>query len=475
MFFVPAALALVCALVGFSFGEVTSGLLFAGVAVGCSGVGCALFIPFKDCEDLTIHGSFATAAAAWLLFSLCAAIPFLVWNWTGEAPGEFDRWDNCVFEGTSAATSAGLTIIEDTAALPHAFQLWRSLCQWIGGLGVVVLVLTMFDIDGEGTLLRGVRRHKRINNDVSSTISVVWKVHGTITAAFILLFGLFGMPWWEAINHGLSAISTGGFTMNGSGIGAYSRTLQVLVMLAMIAGAISYFSHYTAIFKRQPKAWFASPAHWAFYTTLLVGAGAILVLADGTPLFELGFLWVSALTTCGFSLSDPGEVAGSIQLALVGAMTVGGMAGSTAGGVKFSRIIALGRHLFGVIGTFLARGDAAKMEKLEEAMQSDLDLDFETRMAFAISGLWIVATWIGVFALMFVYKDWGGAPIKCLFEAMSALGCVGLSAGVTSADLDTMPKLVLCTLMWAGRIEILPVVMLIALCFPRGTRSGGDA
>lgn len=467
MFFVPAAISLLCMIVGFCTGQMTSALVFLGTTLGFGALGSALFFRFRESTRITVHGSFAAAAFAWFLFALSAALPFAAWSWTGKAPEEFSRLDNCVFEGTSAATSAGLTVIKDTAALPHAFQLWRSLSQWIGGLGVVVLILYFFEADGQGTLLRGARRRRKMDNDVGKTVNMVWKVHGTITAFFIILFGLFGMPWWEAINHGLSAVSTGGFTMNGDGISAYSHTLQVLIMLAMIAGSISYFSHFQALFRWKPMAWINSPGHWGFYGMLLLGVGVVMVLADDRPLFELCFLWVSALTTCGFSIGDPGDVAGSIQIALVGAMLVGGMAGSTAGGLKLSRLLALGRYLMGVLSTFIKYGDREKPDDLEEKMESDLDLDYQSRMAFAIVGLWIITFCLGVFALMFVYKDWGGAPVQCLFEAMSALGCVGLSAGITSAELDAMPKLVLCFLMWAGRLEILPVVMLAALAIPR--------
>lgn len=466
MSLVPGAMAALTSLAAFLSGDVAIGWIFLGMGTLFVAVGLGAYFGLPSDDTLSVNASFALASTAWLLFSVSSALPFALWSWIGEAPSELARWDNWLFEGTSAATSTGLTIINDPAALPPAFQLWRSLCQWIGGLGIVVLALVFLDGDNRQALLRGARREQSVEKDVTSTASSMWKVHGLLTAGFIVLFGLLGMPWWEAVNHGLTAVSTGGFTMNTGGIGAYSRTVQIAVMLAMIAGAISYFSYFTAAVKRKPAALFALP-NLVFYLFLLGGSGLVYLTTSRIHDLDDIFLWISALTTCGFSTVSPESSGPTMVWLLIGAMFVGGMAGSTAGGVKISRLIAVLQYLHTMLKQFLQSGRRKSFEALENKTEKKLEIDFRLRLAFLLTGLWILASVLGTLLLMLTYPGWTGSPLSCLFEILSALGCVGLSMEIVTPELAVFPKLIICLLMWAGRLEILSVVVFFAVLWPK--------
>jgi trk system potassium uptake protein TrkH len=234
-------------------------------------------------------------------------------------------------------------------------------------------------------------------------------------------------------------------------------------MAIMVLGAVS-FRTYSRLVKRQPRWWRSTQLLWL--GALLAGGGLALLglrsLAslDATAL-QVGFQWFSALGTCGFASADLTAWSPAALVVLMFGMVIGGMAGSTTGGIKVSRLVWLvknaGRHLRSRLDErtdpAAYRFDGTDIEPKEARRR--------IRHAAMLAGLWVVTLTGGWLLLLVVLP--GRAPLHLLFEAASALGSVGLTTGVTAATLPTAAKATLIALMWLGRLEIVSGLLLLLL------------
>lgn len=459
----------VTALLAWFCGEKVNSVAFAASALVAVLLACVLYLPFRKSSRKELGILFCSAALAWLLFALIGGLPLAFSAIFGAAPDEFGDWTNCLFEGFSATTSCGLTIVADTAALPASLQFWRSFCQWTGGLGVLAAAITILDFGETKTgLYRAEARQRTIgDHDERRTGFLIWKTHTILSIVVILALGITGMPWWEALNHGMTAVSTGGFTMNGGGIGAYNRKIQAVMMVAMVLGAISFVHLSQVLFKGKPQLVWRDRNVRFFLLTVVVGAPVCYFLNPGTDPIDTVFLWISAITTSGFSTVSPMTATAPVATLLVLAMFVGGMAGSTAGGLKITRFLNIGSLLHRLSSQLLGKADYKDPEKWRESAVREEESLEHLGKPLVILLLWTVASLAGGVTLSYFTVGFEQGALAGIFEAVSALGCVGLSSGLTSADLQTAPKLLLCFLMWAGRIEILPILMLLRALRPK--------
>ncbi len=488
---VPALLAVPALVVGAAFGEwfvlpglgamaVVSLALGQGLYRGCR------FAPGEDPPSVGSSRALAVVALAWVLIAAMAALPFwmlpLAAEWFGAAlsPTTLAYGDpvNAFFEAMSGLTSAGLSVAADAAELPRSVQFWRSWLEWIGGIGLVLVALPLIETTEDAYDLYGAELNvDTLQDNTDHTVPWIWIIYGGYTALSFGLFWVLGMPTWEALNHAMTGLATGGFSVTSDSFISYDADLKLAAVFAMTLGGMSFLTHYRLLVAR---AWGNAigdvQTRWLF-ALLTIGTVMLLLInrrfeGDWLPVDTL-FQWTSALTTCGFNSVEVGAWSGAALFLLVIGMFVGSAAGSTGGGIKVRRLALLTR----AVGWRLRGLDDEDQEPFEfgghewgaaEALEA-------LQKAAVIAALFVAALLLGTLAL-FVFVGDAHSTRDLLFEAASALGAVGLSAGVTGPDLDVGGRLVLTALMWVGRLEILAAIaLLITLMHPLTTSPAKEA
>ena len=250
----PGALAVTAAVVAVVAGEAFALPGFALTAVLSGALGGGLVAAGRR-QRGGPSSSAPLMAAAWLAAAALAAVPFV---WAGMADGvsettaAFADPVNALFESMSGLTSTGLTVASDASALPRSLQWWRSVLQWAGAIGVLYLAVGLADpgaaYDDHGGL------SDEMSVDALSgrhAVRDVWAVYSAYTVASVAAFWAAGMPAWEALNHGLTGIATGGFTVTSDSFQSYGTGVKLVGVVVMVLGSVSFVLHYLALVRRQ--------------------------------------------------------------------------------------------------------------------------------------------------------------------------------------------------------------------------------
>ncbi|MGD2130490.1 MAG: TrkH family potassium uptake protein [Lysobacterales bacterium] len=363
------------------------------------------------------------------------------------------------FETVSAVTTTGLSNVGPLEHLDRTLLFTRSWMQWYGGLGIVVLSVTMLMQRSEASsqLLELPEGKGFVTSALvyARRVLIVYLVL-TVLAALVC--------WWalgrgfEGLLHGLSAISTGGFSSADDSLAHLPFPVQLAVMSGGVAGAIS-LAIYLRIWQgpRRQVAGNQELRTFLLLSVLLCIALSLMMLARGDTA-EAGvakgvILGLSALSTTGFSNADIGALDSAAKLVLVLAMFIGGCLGSTAGGLKIHRLRIIAQYLL----VTLRRASAPAHAVIEPRSQGKVLEPERIQEAMLIGGLLVA-----VLALSWLPFLWYGyEPLDALFEVASAVGTVGLSTGIVSPDLPAALKAVLCFDMIAGRVEVIALVCLL--------------
>jgi len=364
-----------------------------------------------------------------------------------------------LLETTSALTTTGLSTVAHPESADKTLLFTRAWMQWYGGLGIVVLsvallmqrslaIYQLLDIpEGQGfvsTVTVYARRILRLYLVMSAlAILVCWVALGDVFAALL---------------HGFAAISTGGFSSFGSSLTPLSFPAQLAIMLCGLAGAIS-FALYLQLWRHS---WYQvlHNQELRFFMGLLLALCMLLALVHwyhgsslGSALENAIIMGMSALSTTGFSSEDPAQMSAAWLLLVIVAMFIGGCLGSTAGGFKIFRLLVV----LQVLLTYFRRAAAAPHAVIEPRIQGQRLTQDQVQLAMLTGSLLVALTISSWFA--FLLYDY--APLPALFEVVSAVGTVGLSAGITSTELPLPLKFVLCLDMIAGRVEVLALICVL--------------
>lgn len=469
----PAGIAVPIAVWRLAVGDLSGGLAFLATATCGAGLGQLLLRSFRAAEVSTRVHTLAVAALSWAMVGVLGALP--LWTigmlaGTGHGDAVFAHPVNALFEAVSGFTSTGLTLASDPSRLSPAVLLWRSASEWLGGVGILVALLAFLNPAADAEVLVATELSRRSRDSVKDVLRRVGWIYVLYTGLAILSFQVLGMPAWEAMNHGMTAISTGGFTVTSHSMKDYSRTLQVASLIVMIFGATSFYTHAQILQKGElGRLWKDANAR-LFGILLLVGSILIVAERDEFVMFDTVYQWVTALTTCGLSTLSVSDWRPPALYALVFAMFVGGMSGGTGGGFKTNRVVDLGRGIRIRFRRLWSADDDEEPYRFDDEVLQPVDAHRRVETVAVLGLLWIATLSSGALALRAFLGD-GASLVHSLFEAASALGGVGLSAGVTSASLPDGAKLVLIGLMWLGRLEIIPVLVLLVLPFRSPART----
>lgn len=462
---VPAIMAVASLPVPLFFGESDGLRALAVTAVLGAGCGQLLYWPCRRAPAVGRHHALIIAALAWLAVAAIGAAPFALSGLPVYA-APLDAF----FESLSGFTTTGISLTADPAALPHTLQWWRSVCEWVGAIGVIVVMLSVLPVDRSAlSLYRSEARHLKILPSVRSTVQAIGSIYLLYSVLAVALLWLLGEPVWRALNHGLTAIATGGFTVTASPLDEAGPALKLAYAGLAIAGAISFVLHYRAI--RTGRGLFSGLEVRALWLWLAVGA---LVLCVENAVFGVAgsrldhaVVWVMAVTTAGFAGPDLSAWPATSLLLLTLAASGGAMAGSTCGGLKLVRMLTLGKGIvWGLQAAARTPHQVARYIFDGEVLDAE-DATRRLRAAAALAAGWLALGLIGVFAMLhFVPTD---TPFSALlFEVFAVQSNTGLSAGaIDPAALPAGGKLVMLALMWMGRLEIVPAMVLLALFLER--------
>ncbi|MGF1480036.1 MAG: TrkH family potassium uptake protein [Cyanophyceae cyanobacterium] len=466
---VMALLTLPICLIFQEYGNILPFLLTSGVAFA---VGQLLFRLFRRRTDVYLREAMLIVAISWAAIPLVSALPFVLIASQSEPPLtplsllDFQNPLNAIFESMSGFTSTGLSMATSPSNLPHSLQWWRSFMEWVGGVGIAILILSILEptID-EDKLYSAEGRSKKIGDTIKGTVQRIWKIYLLYTALGILLLRVAGMPWWDSINHAMAAIATGGFSIKDDSIGSYSPLIQLAVIPIMIAGAISFYTHYYFLRRRRLSALWIDTQHRFLWALLAAGT---LILAVENYWFEGSFLWldsvfqwVSALGTCGYNTVTIQDWSAVVKVWLCFALIVGAAAGSTVGGIKMSRLAALCKGVLWRFKRIVRQPQAPIRYRIDSQELSEQEANDRVRGASVLSLLWLAMLFLGTVILLHVVSP-QYSTVDVFFEAASALGGVGLSTGITGPDLHWLGKVMLTVYMWMGRLEIIPVLILLS-------------
>ncbi len=449
--FLPAAVA-------FYYGETSELYFFLMYGAIVFGLGLALYFKFK-LGEVTLPEAMIISAGGWLLASLISSVPYV---YIAKM-----AWIDAYFESMSGFTTTGMTVISDVEVLPRSLLFWRAFTQWVGGVGIILFFVLFVSPAGIGIwrLYRAEAREERVLATTRETIKYIWRLYVAETAlCAVLLVFLAKMDPFEALTHSFTALSTGGFSTRNASIAAFnSPIVEAILVVFMLVGATSFMVQIRVLRDRKVSTLFSHPE---VRTCLLIVASiSILVALDSTMNGMFNGFWealrtsvfqtVSILTTTGYTVVDIAKYPPLSTWLIMLLMAIGGGLCSTGGAVKIMRVVVIVKLVYYIILKNILPETAVKPFKIGKHVVGEEEslriLGFLAAYSFLLIIESILLTVLG-----------GFDPLTSISGALSAQGNVGPSLLPVSARLPEAVKAVLIFGMWAGRLEIFPVLVFLA-------------
>lgn len=366
-----------------------------------------------------------------------------------------------VFESVSALTGTGITIYSDVEILPHSILFFRALEQWIGGLGVVVMVIGVLTKPGSVTskLYHSEARDERIKPSIKTTLEKTLEIYAIYTVAGIALYLMAGMPFFDSICNTFTIISTGGMSVKNANMGYYqSDLIYFITIILMILGATSFLVHYNVI-KTKGKS-LIQDLQFKIIICVIAFVTLILYFISNIVPIDLLFAVVSAITTTGASVAPIQAMATwqpFVIICLMCLMLTGGSNGSTVGAIKLVRMITFFKGIYRHVREILSPEGRVVPIKFNGRKVPEKAIS-QSGNFITLYLMFIMFTW-ALFCLF------GYDPFKSLFTAMSLQGNNGLDLGIISTSIHPALKVVSMFDMWTGRLEIYPVLITLRAFF----------
>ena len=421
----------------------------------------------RERKDLKKKDGYVIVTSGWIVMSFFGALPYLLSGAIPSLTGAF-------FETISGYTTTGASILNDIEAVPKGILFWRSLTQWIGGMGIIVLALAILPFLGIGGMQLFVAEAPGITPDklqprIQETAKRLWFLYVGLTLSEAVLLYLAGMGPYDAVNHSLTTMATGGFSPNNDSLASESATIQYIVIVFMFLAGTSFTLTYCALkrnFKKITKnEEFIAYTLFTIAITIIVTI-TLLVVTENS--FEKSFRdalfqVVSLITTTGFVSADYTQWAPFLSVLFFILLFVGGSAGSTAGGVKVIRHIVLFKNSFLELKRQLHPSAVMPVRISGKAIDQNIVYNV---LAFIM--IYILVFLVGVVLLSAMNVNFDTA-----FGAVAtSLGNVGPGIGDVGpvnnfSGIPTAGKWLLSFLMLLGRLELFTVLMLLSPHFWR--------
>ena len=405
----------------------------------------------------------AVVALAWIAVSLFGALPFYI---SGSMPTYVD----CFFETVSGFTTTGATILTEVEPLAKGILFWRSFTHWVGGMGVLVFVMAILPMSGDGHGMHLLRAEMpgpapgKLVSRMSDTAKILYGIYLVMTVIEIVLLAAGGMPLFDSCIHSFGSAGTGGFSCRNLSVGAYNNPyFDIVIGIFMMLFGLNFNLYYFLLVRRFREV-FRSEELWAYVIIAAVAVGAItwnivdLYDSVGTSLRHAFFQVSSIMTTTGYATVDFNTWPSFSKAILVALMFIGGCAGSTAGGLKVARVVILEKASAGELRRML-HPNAVPAIRFEGKPLSDrairgVCLFFALYMAiFTVSCLLVGLEQMD---LVTVFT----AVATCINNVGPGLEIVGPMGNFST--FSPFSKILLSFDMLVGRLEIFPMLLLFA-------------
>ena len=451
---------------------------FLAAGAIASGVGWALErVAARPNIRIGVREGFLVVALTWLLAAAYASLPYLL-----AGGDQLSSPVDAYFEGMSGFTTTGATVVTDFDDLDRSMLLWRQFTQWLGGMGIIVLaiaVLPRLRVGGRQMMESELPGPEigALSERIRSTARRLWVLYLALTALQVAILASFGwlgvddaMTPFNAVAHAFTTLPTGGFSPEARSIEGFAPASQWVIAIFMIIAGANFALLYRGFVRRRPRD-FLRDEEFRLYLVLIGLAATFLTvqlwsygIAEGEDAIRTGlFQVVTIVTSTGYATADFAIWPILSIVTLFGLMFVGGCAGSTGGGIKVVRHLLLGKVLRREIDQTLSP------ELMMPVRLNNAPVDERTLRAIASFILLYVGLWAVGAAVIAVDIAITGVRVPALDPlaiSASALGNIGPALGITGpmgsyAPLGDVSKITMIGLMWAGRLEIVPVVVLL--------------
>ncbi len=460
---IEAVLMLLPAAVSFMFGELRTGAMLvvaSGVAAMVGTLG--LFLCRKHDRTIYAKEGFVIVSLAWLAMTLFGSLPFVF-------AGELGFVD-AIFEIASGFTTTGASIITDLDKISRGLMFWRSFTHWIGGMGVLVLMMAILPSDTDGSVhilkaeMPGPTFGKLVPK-LRKTAMILYLIYIGISATEAILLMCGGLNLYEALIYTFGTAGTGGFGLKGDSLTTYTPYVQWVIAIFMMLFGVNFNLYYLALMGKVKSA-VKSRELWLYLSIIAVSICIVgfhirtLYTNFGDTVRTSTFQVASIVTTTGYSTADFDSWNGVAKGMLFLLFFVGGCAGSTAGGIKISRLILLGKTIRRDL-RHMVHPHSVGVVKFEGKRVSDQTLNGVT--SFFLLYCAILA---GVFLLLSVFEPSVNVETN-LTATMATLNNVGPGFGkvgpyLSYAFYSPFSKLALTLSMLFGRLEIYPLILILS-------------
>jgi len=447
--------------VGLYYGEsllTLNGFVYASVACLILGI---LLIRLGSYREPTVSEALTSTILGWLLAIVLGAIPLLVeLNFT-----------NSVFESTAGLTTTGISMVLTPEQMPNSLLFWRSLMQWIGGLGVLTFFIAVIrESGGISRKLFSAETHKTdpgsIRPSLKKSIIELWKVYIFITALITIVYFALGMPIFDSVIHAFSGISTGGYSTNADSFAGYDMNIQLVTIVVMLLGGMNFVLAYKLL-NRDFSAF--KNSELKLYLKIFAAFGLLITLdlmRDGFGIQNIVdglFQSAALLSSTGHSTTSLMALSTVIQMLVIGIMFIGGSLGSTAGGVKIFRI----KTMIELSKTRLRAYSLPETAINEVKIDGEILDNSTVRTVAVLFFIWVTIVFVSAAAIVAIEDV---EMSEALSSTVSASGNMGpiLMEDEEVVGLNIATKAILMFLMLAGRLEMLPLLAIFNRRFLTG-------
>ena len=435
-------------------------LITIAIAVAVGGI----FMAVSRTKDTAIYAGegFVIVGFAWIILSLIGCLPFVI---SGDIPNFFDAF----FETVSGFTTTGASILRDVEALSKSMLFWRSFTHWVGGMGVLVFVMAIIPGTTKGSMniMRAEMPGPVIGKLVPrlrDTAKLLYIIYMVLTLAEVILLCFGGMPLFESLVHSFGTAGTGGFGVKGDSIAGYSPYIQWVIAIFMLVFGINFNIYYLIPFRRARQV-LKRTELWVYLSIVMVSVTAIAIntshiynnLSD--TLRNSAFQVSSIISTTGYSTADFDAWPGLSKAVLLLLMVIGACAGSTAGGLKVSRVVLIFKNIGREVKQMLHPRSVNKVRFEGKTAEENT-----VRSVATYFGLYVVCIVVVFLLISFETFSVGSnfetnfsAAISCFNNIGPGFGAVGPM--LNYADYSSFSKVVLSVAMLLGRLEIFPLII----------------
>ena len=440
-------------------------------AFGTMGVGLMTWILTRttDKPNIKKREGYLIVTLGWIIMSLSGALPYIM-------SGTVINFTDAFFETLSGYTTTGASVINDLSLVPRDILLWRSLTQWIGGMGIIVLAVAILPVLGIGGMQLFTAEAPGIKTDklrprIADTAKRLWYIYVGLTFLEFIILKIAGMGWFDALNHALTTMATGGFSTHNESMAFYADRpiIQYIVIAFMFLAGTNFTVHYFGFIKNPLEPFKNEEFRYYFGLILGVSIMATIVVASLTSIGleqsfrDSIFQVVSIVTSTGFVSADYTSWTPFLTMVFFVLMFVGGSAGSTAGGIKVVRHIVLLKNSLLELKRQLHPSAMIPVRLNKRAIDPKITYNV---VAF-------IMIYISIFALgSFVMAAIGVDFDTALGSVVTSLGNIGPGIGSVGpmdnfSHIPVTGKWFLAMMMLIGRLELFTVLIIFTPYFWR--------